>query len=98
MLPPALVQSVTVSSSFTPDVTYDPRNQAAGSAPAAGPGQGLAGAILSVIRPSVVAQTALGPLVIQPYGPPQPYGVLAAGVLAVIGGVVLVLAVRGIKA
>ena len=77
-------------------MTYDPRATWS-EAPAAGPGQGIAGAILSVLRPSFSANTIAGPLKVEPYGPPQPYGVLAAGVLAVVGGVILILAVRGLK-
>ena len=91
-----LVQSVTVRSQITPDVSYDPwavqeAAEAAGQPEAAEAPAEVAGGsswIMRVIKPEVVVHTAGGPIAIAPYGRPTTdvTGLVAlAAIVAAIG-------------
>lgn len=91
----SLVRRVTVRSSLTPDVSYDPATAGGGGGGGGGGAaspvaaeQGLAGLLLSVLQPAVYVETLGGEVLpIEPYGRPADYGPwLAAGLtLAALG-------------
>lgn len=89
------VRSVTLRSQVTPEVTWRPGARGAPGA-AQQSGGGFGAWLLSVVRPDVEVDTAMGKFRVAPYGTADAtyWPLLAAGG-AIVGGTALFLAARG---
>jgi hypothetical protein len=76
-------RSVTIQSQITPDYTYDP------NAPARPPSGFSEWVLKNLVRPTIVVQTAAGPVQFAPYGTPKVnlFPLLVIGTLAAMAGV-----------
>lgn len=74
----SLIQSITIQTTALPDVTIDPN----------GPSSWIA----QVLKPKITAQTAVGPVILAPYGDPGPTkfpGLLAGAVIGLLIGILI---------
>ncbi len=96
MLPQGVIRRVTVKSSLTPAVSFDPN--AADPGDRSPSGEGPVGFLLGFLRPAAYVETAAGEITVEPYGPPFDLGPLTV----VISGVLMLgtayVVYRGIKA
>jgi hypothetical protein len=86
-----LVKGVTIRSQVTPDVYYDPW-----APPSQEPESPLVKAVMEFVKPSIMIDTATGPIVYEPAGPPTENNipiVVLGGIALIVGAVTLIGAV-----